>query len=97
MSTPTSASATETSWPDAPLLALDPDLEQLFAEVEEILSAAAPRAPRPGPNPAPRSRRSGRARTGRPARLHGRSPGPVSPAPRGPPGPGRGVVPNPRS
>ncbi|MFE3230109.1 hypothetical protein [Nocardia sp. NPDC059228] len=101
MTAPTSTSATETSWPDARLLALDPDLEELFAEVEAIVRAAAPRTRRsgPDPNPAPalRSRRSGRARAGRLTRLHGHSPGPVSQAPRGPPAAGRGVVPNSRS
>ncbi|MGW3541992.1 hypothetical protein ACWDNI_15805 [Nocardia niigatensis] len=97
MTAPTSTSATEASWLDARLLALDPDLEELFAEVEEALRAAAPGAPRPGLHPAPRSRRSWRGRAGRLARLHGRSPGPIPPAPRGPPSPGRCVGPNPRS
>ncbi|MFE3229466.1 hypothetical protein [Nocardia sp. NPDC059228] len=75
---------------DARLLALDPDLEDLFAEVEDILCAAAvPRVPRPGPGPSParrpRSRRSGR-RPGPPALWRGRRPAGVMPGiGRGPP------------
>ncbi|GAB2441992.1 hypothetical protein GCM10027262_53570 [Nocardia tengchongensis] len=73
---------------DARLLALDPDLEDLFAEVEQILFAAAvPRVPRPGPNPAPmpRSGRSDRARPAPPALWRGRRTGPGQGIGRGPP------------
>lgn len=76
---------------DARLLALDPDLEDLFAEVEDILCAAVvPRVPRPGPGPSPArrpwSRRSGRVRPGPPALWRGRRPVGVMPGiGRGPP------------
>lgn len=42
------------SWLDERLLALDPDVEELFAEVEDILRVAVCRPPGPRPAPAPR-------------------------------------------
>ncbi|WP_330249583.1 hypothetical protein OG874_25065 [Nocardia sp. NBC_00565] len=79
--------AGELSGLDARLLVLDPDLEELFAEIDQVLREARdrwtsppPRGPR-APWPRPGARRPG----GRTARLHGRRPG-VGPArQRGPP------------
>ncbi|WP_327120662.1 hypothetical protein OHB12_16990 [Nocardia sp. NBC_01730] len=79
--------AGELSGLDARLLVLDADLEELFAEIDQVLREARdrwrsppPRGPR-APWPRPGARRPG----GRTARLHGRRPG-VGPArQRGPP------------
>ncbi|WP_174187749.1 hypothetical protein [Nocardia barduliensis] len=71
----------ELSWLDARLLALDPDLEELFAEVDDILCEARARwRQRPGE---PRHR-SGPP-PGQPPRLRGRRPRPVSATQRSPP------------
>ncbi|WP_157186720.1 hypothetical protein [Nocardia jiangxiensis] len=73
---------------DARLLMPDPDLEELFAEIEEALCQARdrwrfplPREPRmPWPRPGPGSRRW------RAARLHARPPAAGPGRQRGPPG-----------
>lgn len=72
---------------DARLLALDPDLEDLFAEVEQILYAAASPTTGPEPGTGTRSRWSDRARPGPPALRRGRRPGPERGIGRGPPHP----------
>ncbi|MBB5918063.1 hypothetical protein BJY24_006975 [Nocardia transvalensis] len=81
---PASSEAAETlSGLDARLLALDPDLAELFAEVDEILCQARDRwisAPARGHRPRPH-----RPWRRRPALRHGRRPGPVQARGRGPP------------
>ena len=82
---PATSEAPETlSGLDARLLTLDPDLEELFAEIDEVLCRArdlwesAPQREHrtPWPRHGPRWRR---------ARLHGRRPGPAYARGRGPP------------
>lgn len=71
----------ELSWLDARLLALDPDLEELFAEVDDILRGARARwRQRPGEA----RDRSGAPRW-QPPRLRGRRPRPASATQRSPP------------
>ncbi|WP_157104124.1 hypothetical protein [Nocardia kruczakiae] len=73
------------SWLDARLLELDPDVEELFAEVGAILRDAGrepPPFPRRRPNPAPAERR-----WPPPRRLRGRRPPPGPVTQRSPPGP----------
>ncbi len=70
---------------DARLLLLDPDLEELFAEVDAILRAARrPRPPRWYPIGGPRRPLPGVRRE--PPRTRGRRPAPGRPRERGPPG-----------
>ncbi|WP_067806329.1 hypothetical protein [Nocardia beijingensis] len=77
----TAVAAPELSWLDDRLLALDPDLEELFGEVDDILRGAQARwRPRPG-----RARPSSSRRPRQPPRLRGRRPEPVPATQRGPP------------
>ncbi|WP_157116948.1 hypothetical protein [Nocardia vaccinii] len=72
---------------DARLLALDPDLEELFAEIDQILCEARDRwrSPQPCEPHALRPRPGARHPSGWTARLRGRRPG-IGPArQRGPP------------
>ncbi|MGW3541224.1 hypothetical protein ACWDNI_11850 [Nocardia niigatensis] len=85
MAAVTGTRAEQISWLDERLLALDPDLEQLFAEVDDILRGVLPRPPRPGPAPGPRLCR--RVARGSGAGPGGRIPEPVAPGGRGPPPP----------
>ncbi|MBF6339356.1 hypothetical protein IU450_26180 [Nocardia abscessus] len=81
MTTTTGMGSPEVSWLDARLLELDPDLEELFAEVDDILCEARARwRQRPG---------EGLSRGGpgwrQPPRLRGRRPRPVPATQRSPP------------
>ncbi|MGO4649708.1 hypothetical protein AB4305_32975 [Nocardia sp. 2YAB30] len=74
----------ELSWFDARLLGLDPDLEELFAEIDEVLRQTRDR----WTSPPPREPRTPRPRPGwrwRAVRRHGRRPGPGQARARGPP------------
>ncbi|MFI6866464.1 hypothetical protein [Nocardia sp. NPDC050406] len=79
----------ELVWLDDRLLTLDPDLETLFAEVDDILCEAEARSTHPhrGRAHAPRPAGGGTVtRTVEPPRLRGRPPRPVPPTQRAPPG-----------
>ncbi|MBY8856578.1 hypothetical protein K7711_08830 [Nocardia sp. CA2R105] len=82
---PATSEATEKlSELDARLLGLDPDLEELFAEIDEVLRRAEDR----WESPPLRERGTPWPRAGPrcpPARLHGRRPGPAYARGRGPP------------
>lgn len=83
MTAVTVSGAEQLSWLDERLLALDPDLEELFAEVDDILRAPVPPRPHPEPAPDPRPWRPG-ARG--PAAEPGDRPAePTAPGGRGPP------------
>lgn len=92
----TGTSADNLSRLDARLLALDPDLAELFDEVDEILREATRKLRPPRPNEAsgrPGSRCVNR-RTPRPPRLHGRRPVPIRATQRSPPGAPKPPQPN---
>ncbi|WP_280295160.1 hypothetical protein [Nocardia abscessus] len=81
MEVSTGIGSPELSWLDARLLALDPDLEELFVEVDDILCEARARwRQRPGD-----ARNRGRPRPRQPPRLRGRRPRPVPATQRSPP------------
>ncbi|MGF6882184.1 hypothetical protein ABIA39_002783 [Nocardia sp. GAS34] len=76
----------ELSWPEARLLELDPDLEALFAEVDQVLCEARARWwPLPPREPHMRRPRPGQRRRQRATRLRGRRPGAEPARQRAPP------------
>ncbi|MFF3569264.1 hypothetical protein [Nocardia jiangxiensis] len=82
----TTEAADELSWPDARLLESDPDLEELFAEIDEVLRQAWDRwrSPPPREYRAPRDRPA-HAAAAQAARCPGRRPAAVPGRQRGPP------------
>ncbi|MQY20092.1 hypothetical protein NRB20_31880 [Nocardia sp. RB20] len=85
--------ADELSWPDARLLESDPDLEELFAEIDEVLCRAWARwrSRPPREHRAPRDR-PGHAVAAQAALCPGRRPAAVPGRPRGPPLRGRAAL-----